>query len=221
MTQKLGNGFESIKKACFVCGSFNHLIKDCDFHDKKMIEKPVLNNKGRVTSQREIRPVWKNAQRVNHQNKFTHPYPKRNFVPTTVVTKLGQVLVNTAKQSSPIAATSISTVRPVNTAAPKPKVNDALPTTYSYFKAHSLVRRPFNQKSATKINNFKEKVNTARFTNVTTVGPKAVVSAAKGNGENAVKSSTCLIWRPKGNVIDHISKDNGSYIPKRFDYVDL
>ncbi|GJX10483.1 hypothetical protein Tco_0200342, partial [Tanacetum coccineum] len=39
MTQKLGNGFESIKKACFVCGSFNHLIKDCDFHDKKMIEK--------------------------------------------------------------------------------------------------------------------------------------------------------------------------------------
>ncbi|GJU66654.1 hypothetical protein Tco_1252913, partial [Tanacetum coccineum] len=31
MTQKLGNGFEFIKKACFVCGSFNHLIKDCDF----------------------------------------------------------------------------------------------------------------------------------------------------------------------------------------------
>ncbi|GJS47182.1 putative ribonuclease H-like domain-containing protein [Tanacetum coccineum] len=36
MTQKLWNGFEFIKKACFVCGSFNHLIKDCDFKDKKM-----------------------------------------------------------------------------------------------------------------------------------------------------------------------------------------
>ncbi|GJX49802.1 ribonuclease H-like domain-containing protein [Tanacetum coccineum] len=71
MTQKLGNGFEFIKKACFVCGSFNHLIKDCDFHDKKIVEKPVLNNKGRVTGQREIRPVWNNTQRVNHQNKFT------------------------------------------------------------------------------------------------------------------------------------------------------
>ncbi|GJZ57303.1 ribonuclease H-like domain-containing protein [Tanacetum coccineum] len=82
MTQKLGNGFEFIKKACFVCGSFNHLIKDCDFHDKKMVEKLVLNNNGRVTAQREIRPVWNNAQRVNHQNKFTHPHPKRNFVPT-------------------------------------------------------------------------------------------------------------------------------------------
>ncbi|GJV60865.1 hypothetical protein Tco_1466965 [Tanacetum coccineum] len=91
MTQKLGNGFEFIKKACFVCGSFNHLIKDCDFHDNKMVEKPVLNNKGRVTGQREIRPVWNNAQRVNHQNKLTHPHPKRNFVPTAVATKSGQV----------------------------------------------------------------------------------------------------------------------------------
>ncbi|GJW28948.1 hypothetical protein Tco_0045823 [Tanacetum coccineum] len=152
-----------------------------------MVEKPVLNNKGRVTGQREIRPVWNNAQRVNHQNKFTHPHPKRNFVPTVVVTKSGQVLVNTTKQSSPKAATSISTVRPVNTAAPKPKVNDALPITYSYFKAHSPVKRAFNQKLAAKTNKFNEKVNTARVNNVTTAGPKAVVSAAIGNGENADK----------------------------------
>ncbi|GJS68611.1 ribonuclease H-like domain-containing protein [Tanacetum coccineum] len=33
--------------------SFNHLIKDCDFHNKKIVEKPTLNNKGRVTGQRE------------------------------------------------------------------------------------------------------------------------------------------------------------------------
>ncbi|GKB17709.1 putative ribonuclease H-like domain-containing protein [Tanacetum coccineum] len=57
--------------------------------------------------------------------------------------------------------------------------------------------------------------------NVTTAGPKAVVSAAEGNGENVVKSSTCWIWRPTGNVIDHTSKDSGSYMIKRFDYVDL
>ncbi|GJW49420.1 ribonuclease H-like domain-containing protein [Tanacetum coccineum] len=102
MTPKLGNGFEFIKKACFVCGSFNHLIKDCDFHDNKMVEKTVLNNKGRVA----------------------------------VTTKLGQVPVNAAKQNSPRVATSISIVSPVNTAALKSKVNDALPKTYSYFKAH-------------------------------------------------------------------------------------
>ncbi|GJT15212.1 ribonuclease H-like domain-containing protein [Tanacetum coccineum] len=216
MTQKLRNGFEFIKKACFVCGSFNNLIKDCDFHDKKIVEKPVLNNKGRVIGQREIRPVWNNAQRVNHQNKFTHPHPKRNFVPTAVVTKSGQVPVNAAKQSSPRAAASISTARHVNTATPKSKVNDALPKTYSYIKAHSPVRRTFNQKSAAKTNNLNEKVKTARVNNVTTAGPKAVVSTAEGKRENVVKSSACWIWRPTGKVIDHISKDSGSYMPKRF-----
>ncbi|GJV26466.1 putative ribonuclease H-like domain-containing protein, partial [Tanacetum coccineum] len=149
---------------------------------------------------------------------MTHPHPKRNFVPTAVATKLGQVPVNAAKQNSPRAATSISTARPVNTAAPKSKVNDALPKTYSYFKAHSPVRRAFNQKSAAKTYNLNEKVKTARVNNVTTAGPKAVVSAAVGYGENAVKSSACWIWRPTGNVIDHTSKDSGSYMFKRFDY---
>ncbi|GKC97707.1 ribonuclease H-like domain-containing protein [Tanacetum coccineum] len=161
MTQKLGNGFEFIKKACFVCGSFNYLFNDYDFHDKKIVEKPVLNNKG------------------------------RNFIPTTVVTKSGQVPVNVAKQSSLRAVSSISTAMPINTDASKSKVNDALPKTYSYFKAHSLVRRAFNQKSAAKTYNLNEKVKTARVNNVTTVGPKAVVSATIGNRENAVKSSSC------------------------------
>ncbi|GKB49883.1 hypothetical protein Tco_0900636, partial [Tanacetum coccineum] len=36
MSKKLGVGFQFTPKACFVCGSFNHLIKDYDFHDKKM-----------------------------------------------------------------------------------------------------------------------------------------------------------------------------------------
>ncbi|GJZ03430.1 hypothetical protein Tco_0536705 [Tanacetum coccineum] len=78
-----------------------------------------------------------------------------------------------------------STARPVNTAAPKSKVNDALPKTYSYFKVHSPVRRDFNQKSAAKTNNLNEKVKTTRVNNVTTAGSKAVVNAAVGNGENA------------------------------------
>ncbi|GKA13556.1 hypothetical protein Tco_0693202 [Tanacetum coccineum] len=78
--------------------------------------------------------------------------------------------------------------------------------------------RAFHQKSAAKTNNLNEKVKTSRVNNVTTVGPKAVVSAAVGNRENAVKSSACWIWRPTGNVIDHTSKDSGSYMLKRFDY---
>nr|GFC63274.1 hypothetical protein [Tanacetum cinerariifolium] len=105
-----------------------------------MVEKSVVNNKGKGTGQREVRPVWNNARRVNHQNfsKMTHPHLKRNFVPTTVVAKSGQVLVNAAKQNS---AASTSTTRPkVNTAAIKPNVN----AKSFYSKPHFPERRHFN-----------------------------------------------------------------------------
>ncbi|GJV69653.1 ribonuclease H-like domain-containing protein [Tanacetum coccineum] len=106
--------------------------------------------------------------------------------------------VNAAKQSSSRATTSISTSRHVNTVASKPKVNAASPTKYFYFKAHSPLRRPFNQKSAAKTNNFSKKVYTAKLNNVTTAGPEVVVSTAGGKRGNGVKSSTCWIWRPTG-----------------------
>ncbi|GKF44993.1 hypothetical protein Tco_0131545 [Tanacetum coccineum] len=97
-------------------------------------------------------------------------------------------------------------------------MNDVLPTTYSYFQAYSPVRKPINKRTAVTDINFNKKINIAKVNNVTTTGPKAVVSAAEGNGENAVKSLACWIWRPIGNVINHISKDSGSYMLKRFDY---
>ncbi|GJQ93642.1 putative ribonuclease H-like domain-containing protein [Tanacetum coccineum] len=131
MTQKLGDGFEFKKKACFVCESPNHLIKDCNFYENKMVGKSVLNNEGKATGQREVRPVWNNAQRVNHQNisnNLTHPHPRRNFVPSAVITNSGKVLVNTAKQSFPKAAISNSTARYVNTATSRPTVNGEKPS---------------------------------------------------------------------------------------------
>ncbi|GJU91741.1 zf-CCHC domain-containing protein [Tanacetum coccineum] len=88
MTNKHGLGFT--KKVCFVCRSPNHLIKDCNFHENRMARKPVLNNEGKGSGQRVVRPVWNNTQRVNHKNfanKMTHPHPKRDFVPTAVLTR--------------------------------------------------------------------------------------------------------------------------------------
>ncbi|GKC20206.1 ribonuclease H-like domain-containing protein, partial [Tanacetum coccineum] len=55
---------------------------------------------------------------------------------------------------------------------------------------------------------------------INTAKGNKVTSAVGEQGINDVKSLACWIWRPKGNVIDHISKDNESYMPKRFDYVD-
>nr|GEU33432.1 hypothetical protein [Tanacetum cinerariifolium] len=79
-------------------------------------KKYVFKNEGKATGQREVKPVWNDAQRANHHNfsnNLTHPHPKRNFVPTAVATKSGQVLVSTAKQSFPRATSSISTARHV------------------------------------------------------------------------------------------------------------
>ncbi|GJU26471.1 ribonuclease H-like domain-containing protein [Tanacetum coccineum] len=111
MTQKLGSNFEFKNKACYVCGSFNHLIKDCDFYEKKMVEKPV----------------WNNASRVNHQNsqRLTHPHPKGNFVPKAVLMKSGHKTLNIARQNSSKAAVSVNTARPINTAYLRPTVNSA------------------------------------------------------------------------------------------------
>nr|GEW86590.1 ribonuclease H-like domain-containing protein [Tanacetum cinerariifolium] len=142
-----------------------------------------------------------NARNTTVQNENKAEKPRKFSQSPRVLTKSRKVPVNTAKQSSQRAASSVSTARHVNTATSRPNVNSTLPITYSYFKAHSPVRRPFNKKSAAKTNNFNEKVNTAKVNNVTTFGPKAVVSAARGNRNNAVKSSTCWIWRPKGNII--------------------
>ncbi|GJS92278.1 hypothetical protein Tco_0774914 [Tanacetum coccineum] len=127
-TQKLGVGFQFTKKACFVCGSFNHLIKDCDFHDKKMVQKPVLNNVQKGTGQREVRPVWNNAMRTNHQN-FSKT--RRNFAPIAVLTKSGIVPISAARQSSSRAAAPVSTAMSINTVAPKPlriNLNDKVNT---------------------------------------------------------------------------------------------
>ncbi|GJS77553.1 putative ribonuclease H-like domain-containing protein [Tanacetum coccineum] len=87
--KELGYGFTA--RACFVCGSLNHLIRDCDFHEKRMAKQVELNNGlTRNSSQREIRQTWNNVQRVNKQNQF---------VPSAILTRTGKIRVNTAKTS--------------------------------------------------------------------------------------------------------------------------
>nr|GEX63923.1 retrovirus-related Pol polyprotein from transposon TNT 1-94 [Tanacetum cinerariifolium] len=132
--------------------------------------KCVLNNEGKATGQRKVRPVWYNAQRVNHHNfsnNLTHHHPRRNFIPTevitnSVITNLGKVPVNTAKQSFPRAASSTSTARYVNTAATRPTVNGAKTSLNVFHESHSPVRRTFNQRTSPKNSDLKETNNNAK-----------------------------------------------------------
>ncbi|GJW75452.1 putative ribonuclease H-like domain-containing protein [Tanacetum coccineum] len=97
---KKGLGYGFTTKACFVCGSLSHLIRDCDFHEKRMAKQAELNNRmSKKSSQREIRTIWNNVQRVNHKNQF---------VPTTVLTRTGKIPVSTARASG---TNNVSTAR--------------------------------------------------------------------------------------------------------------
>ncbi|GJR86298.1 hypothetical protein Tco_0210309 [Tanacetum coccineum] len=89
MTQKSGENFEFNNKACYVCGSFDHLHYTC-------------KHKRKFNDQKQVKPVWNNSKRVNHQNfgRFSHPNPKSNIVPQAVLTKSGLVSLNTAKSVS-------------------------------------------------------------------------------------------------------------------------
>ncbi|GKE79282.1 hypothetical protein Tco_1545402, partial [Tanacetum coccineum] len=85
--KELGQGFT--KRECFVCGSFSHLIRDCDYH-VKLAKQVELNkqNMSKGNGKGERKPTWNNVQRVNKQNQF---------VPLAVQTKTGYTPVNTAK----------------------------------------------------------------------------------------------------------------------------
>nr|GEW63898.1 ribonuclease H-like domain-containing protein [Tanacetum cinerariifolium] len=200
---------KTIRSSALIIEDWESDSEDENVFESEKVKKTVKPSLEKIEFVNARNITFKNENKAEKPRKFSHN-PR-------VLTKSGEVPVNTAKQSSQRA--SVSTARHVNIAASRPNVNSALPTTYSLFKAHSLVRRPFNQNSTAKTNNFNEKVNTAKV-NVTTARTKAVVSAAEGNRDNDVKSSACWIWRPKGNVIDNISKDSGSYTLRIFNYVD-
>ncbi|GJU70726.1 putative ribonuclease H-like domain-containing protein, partial [Tanacetum coccineum] len=171
-SKKLSLGYGFTKKACFICGSFSHLIRDCDFHEKRMAKQVELNKKkGKGTGQGENRPIWNNVQRLNHQNKF---------VPKAVLTKTGIFLVNIARQNLSSQTATTSTARKINTA--RPIMNEIRPRN-TFYKSHSPIRRPFNKSTTPKANFTNHKVNTA--------GDKTV-SAVRGYWETAVKASTFL-----------------------------
>nr|GEW17829.1 ribonuclease H-like domain-containing protein [Tanacetum cinerariifolium] len=122
------------RKACFVCKSLNHLIKDCDYYDKQMVQKPM----------------WNSEIRVNHQNsvRMTHPHSNRNVVPTAVLTRLRLVSLNAA--------------RPVSTAVLQSTVKSPRLVKHVINKAHSPIKRPINHRPITKNSNFNKKVTTVK-----------------------------------------------------------
>ncbi|GJU19379.1 hypothetical protein Tco_1152721 [Tanacetum coccineum] len=186
---------------------YSQTQRDCDFHEKRMAKQAELNNRMRKkSSQREIRTIWNNVQRVNHKNQF---------VPTAVLTRTGKIPVNTARASGTnnvstarhnfnSQAVLTNAARKISTV--KPFVNRVRPKTI-FHKTHSPFRRPFNNTTALRTNFSKQKVNTAEVNAVSAVG---------GKRETAVKPSAGCNWRPKRHYWHKVSKYNGGSSPRNY-----
>nr|GEU58989.1 ribonuclease H-like domain-containing protein [Tanacetum cinerariifolium] len=122
------------KKACFVCKNLTHLIKDYDYYDKKMVQKPSRNH----------------AMRGHHKHyaRMTHPNPQRHVFPTAVF--------NTSR------LVPLTVARPVTIVVPHTNVTRPRPTKTVVTKPLSPPRRTINHRSSPKASNFHQRVTTAK-----------------------------------------------------------
>nr|GEU66221.1 retrotransposon Orf1 [Tanacetum cinerariifolium] len=209
MSQRLESNFKMYNKACYVCGSFNHLQNDCHYQQRQF------------QNQKMVKLVWNYNQRVNNKilAKKTHSNAKRNMVPKAVLLKSG--IVNAARQNSSKTVVLVNTARQISTAHPKSTVNVARPMSHISKTAHLTVKRPIHEKTTFTNSNVPQKVNTVRSKTVNTARPKAVINVVLGNRVYAVKASACWVWKRKTKLIDLVSQHNSASITlKKFDYID-
>ncbi|GJV44042.1 hypothetical protein Tco_1428578 [Tanacetum coccineum] len=115
MERELGAGYSFERKTCFVCGSLSHLIKDCDYYEKKMAREDALKSKRVVHADvRQATPTWTNTDRVNKANQFTpRPVQLSNFRPNlstdSRTINTGRVNVNTARVNVNTARVNVNT----------------------------------------------------------------------------------------------------------------
>nr|GEZ49482.1 hypothetical protein [Tanacetum cinerariifolium] len=112
-------------KTCFGCKSVNHLIKDFDYHAKKMAQPTPRNYAHRGN---------------NKQNaSLTHKNPPKHMVPAAVLT-----------QSKPV---SLTAVRPVSAAVPKIMVTQPRLSHPIVTKSKSPIRRHITRSQSPKTSN--------------------------------------------------------------------
>ncbi|GJT55107.1 ribonuclease H-like domain-containing protein [Tanacetum coccineum] len=155
MERELGEGYFFIKKKCFVCGSLSHLIRDCDFYEKKMAREAELK-KQRVfnTGNGVAKLVWNNANRVNRDNYFIPKPVQLNTGRANVSSVKSNVNsvrhnvnsvrtnVNTGRSKQPVPTSNSNSFSPV-----RPQVNKFNQRSH-FSKLHSPVRRPIVRNTA-------------------------------------------------------------------------
>ncbi|GJW42702.1 putative ribonuclease H-like domain-containing protein, partial [Tanacetum coccineum] len=185
MERELGEGYSFTKKKCFVCGSLSHLIKDCDYYEKKMAReaevKRVVNTGNGVA-----KPVWTNANRINHSNKF---------VPRSVQLNAGRPKFNSVRPHINTGRTNINSVRPkVNTVSPKVNtVRPRQPVSSKTSNSSSPKRPQMNQMNQRR--DFSKSYSSVRRPFAKSTAQMAHSNAVMGSWGSAVKTSASYNWR--------------------------
>ncbi|GJX02616.1 ribonuclease H-like domain-containing protein [Tanacetum coccineum] len=154
MERELGEGYSFIKKKCFVCGSLSHLIRDCDFYEKKMAREAELK-KQRVfnTGNGVAKPVWNNANKVNHANHFV-PRPvqliavRQNVNSVRPNVNTGRANVNSVRQNVNSVRSNVNTGSfNINTVKAKQPINTSNSNSFSPVKLQIITSRNMDDKS--------------------------------------------------------------------------
>nr|GEZ72346.1 putative ribonuclease H-like domain-containing protein [Tanacetum cinerariifolium] len=128
------SGKRKNRKACFVCKSVDHLIKDCDYHAKKMAQPTPKNH-----------PHWGNHKQYA---SLTHTNPQKHMVPAAVLT-----------QYKPV---SITVVRLVSPDVPKFKVTQPRHAKPFVTKSKSPIRRHLTRSQSLKTSNSPPRVTAVK-----------------------------------------------------------
>ncbi|GJV61953.1 ribonuclease H-like domain-containing protein [Tanacetum coccineum] len=117
INRDLGAGYSFERKPCFVCGSLSHLIKNCDYYEKKMAREAALKSQ-RVnhTNARQASPAWTNINRVNKANQFT-PRPVNIRPNLSMHVNTGRINVNTGHGKVSSGSVYVNSVNQIKSGA--------------------------------------------------------------------------------------------------------
>ncbi|GJV40040.1 RNA-directed DNA polymerase, eukaryota, reverse transcriptase zinc-binding domain protein [Tanacetum coccineum] len=217
-------------KTCFVCYSPDHLIKDCNLHERTFKQTQTHQPK-RKQGSRDTRPVWNNINRVNHSNfsgNSRYPHQKRSFIPSAVLTREGLKSTARPKMTQTVPSKSTANVFYQGTARPRvpqavlsqstgrpyyPRMDNIRPRTSSFSPStrSSTTRTPHRPQRPKKI------MKSIWVKKESTVGSQAVLPQNVSVKGSAMIKPT-QTWRPKGAYLDSVNRDNGSYTLKQFEY---
>nr|GFB90536.1 hypothetical protein [Tanacetum cinerariifolium] len=112
------------RKACFVCKSVDHLIKDCDFHAKKMA-KPAQRNYANRGYHKQYAP--KPLKHSVPTAVLTQSKPVSNTVVRPVSAVLPYILVTCLRHANQVVTKSKSPIRRKLTCHPSSRTNISPP----------------------------------------------------------------------------------------------